>query len=140
MIYVDTSAIVAALTREATTLRVQNWIELQPEGELSISPWVATEVSSALSIKTRTGALTIENRAEIMAIWAELQREIFVTIPIAANHFETAARFADQHELSLRAGDALHLAVASSAGYRLATLDTTMADAAPKLGVPVVAL
>lgn len=138
MIYVDTSVIVAALTREGTTPRVQQWIESQPEGELVISPWIVTEVSSALSVKVRTGALTIENRAEIMATWAELQSEIFVSLPVAGNHFDVAARFADQHDLGLRAGDALHLAIASSAGHRLATLDKIMAEAAPKLGVPVV--
>lgn len=138
MIYIDTSVIVAALTREGTTQRVQQWIEAQPEGELVISPWVVTEVSSALSVKVRTGALSIENRAEIMATWAELQSEIFVSVPVAGNHFDVAARFADQHDLGLRAGDALHLAIASSAGHRLATLDKIMAEAAPKLGVPVV--
>jgi uncharacterized protein len=140
MIYVDTSVIVAALTREEMTPRVQKWIEAQPEGELAISPWVITEVSSALSVKVRTGALMIESRAEIMATWAELQIEIFVSVPVAGNHFDVAARFADQHDLGLRAGDALHLAIASSAGYRLATLDKIMAEAAPKLGVPLVAL
>ncbi|TXG83991.1 MAG: PIN domain-containing protein [Sphingomonadales bacterium] len=138
MIYIDTSVIVAALTREGTTQRVQQWIEARPEGELVISPWVVTEVSSALSVKVRTGALSIENRAEIMATWAELQSEIFVSVPVAGNHFDVAARFADQHDLGLRAGDALHLAIASSAGHRLATLDKIMAEAAPKLGVPVV--
>jgi uncharacterized protein len=140
MIYIDTSAIIAALTREGTTQRVQHWIESQPEGELVISPWVVTEVSSALSVKVRTGALTIEDRAEVMATWAELQSEIFVSVPVSGNHFEVAARFADQHELALRAGDALHLAVASSAGYHIATLDRVMAEAAPKLGVPVAAV
>ncbi|QCI79784.1 type II toxin-antitoxin system VapC family toxin [Hankyongella ginsenosidimutans] len=138
MIYIDTSVIVAALTREGTTQRVQQWIEARPEGELVISPWVVTEVSSALSVKVRTGALSIENRAEIMATWAELQSEIFVSVLVAGNHFDVAARFADQHDLGLRAGDALHLAIASSAGHRLATLDKIMAEAAPKLGVPVV--
>lgn len=140
MIYIDTSVIVAALTREGTTPRVQQWIEAQLEGELVISPWVVTEVSSALSVKVRTSALTIESRAEIMATWAELQSEIFVSVPVAGNHFDVAARFADQHDLGLRAGDALHLAIASSAGHRLATLDKIMAEAAPKLGVPVVML
>lgn len=140
MIYIDTSVIVAAMTREGTTMRVQRWIESQPEGELVISPWVVTEVSSALSLKVRTGALTIENRADVMAIWAALQREIFVSVPVSGNHFEVAARFADQHALALRADDALHLAIASSAGYHLATLDRVMAEAAPKLGVPLAPL
>lgn len=38
---------------------------------------------------------------------------------------------------ALRAGDALHLAIARDAGCRLATFDKRMADAALQFGNPV---
>ena len=44
--------------------------------------------------------------------------------------------FVDQHALGLRAGDALHLAVASVKGETLHTLDERLAEAGPVLGVP----
>ena len=47
----------------------------------------------------------------------------------------TAARFADRHELGLRVGDALHLAVCADHGATLCTLDRRLAEAAPALGV-----
>ncbi len=41
----------------------------------------------------------------------------------------------DQQGLGLRAGDALHLAVAAEHGATLWTLDVRMAEAGPVLGV-----
>ena len=48
-----------------------------------------------------------------------------------------AARLADQHATGLRAGDSLHLAVASRRGARMRTLDRRLAAAAEALGVSV---
>jgi len=57
-------------------------------------------------------------------------------LPVTGSQFRAAARFADQHALGLRAGDALHLAVASEHGATVHTLDQRLADAGPVLGVP----
>jgi uncharacterized protein len=140
MIYLDTSVVIAALTHEVSTLRVQDWLAEQGAGELVTSGWVATEISSALAIKVRVGALTIDQRAEIMRVWHKMQVENFHSVDVLQIHFNMAARFIDQVDLSLRAGDALHLAVASTSGYCVATLDKVMAAAGPKLAIPVIEL
>jgi len=137
MHYIDTSAIVAALTSEPQSERIWTWLAAQAEGEVAISPWVLSELSSALSIKIRSGTLTVEQRAQILANWRQHLEDGLLTLSISAAHFEAAARFADHHELGLRASDALHLAIARDAGCTLVTLDQTMADAAPHVGVPV---
>jgi uncharacterized protein len=134
-LYLDTSLLVAALTNEAETGRVQAWLGAQVAGDLAISDWVTTELSSALSVKLRSGQIEAPDRAEVLATFARLSADSLAVLPISASQFRTAARFADQFALGLRAGDALHLAVCADHGVTLCTLDRRIGAAGPALGV-----
>ena len=133
--YVDTSVLVAALTNERETARMQNWLAAQTNGDLVVSEWVATEFSAALSIKLRTGQIEAGHRADALAMFAQLRANNFGTLPVSALEFRTAATYADQHALCLCAGDALHLAICASYGAKLCTLDRRLSQAGPSLGV-----
>lgn len=133
--YLDTSLLVGTLTREQRTPQLQDWLSAQPPEELAISDWVITEFSGALSVKTRMGQLPPEKRAESLAVFNSLVERTFEVLPVSRLAFQTAARFADQHETGLRSGDALHLAVAAQEGRRLTALDERLVEAGQNLGV-----
>jgi predicted nucleic acid-binding protein len=135
MFYVDTSVLVLALTPEAATGRVLAWLGLHPAGGLLTSDWVVTEFSAALSIKLRTGAIDAGYRARTLAQFQRISMTKFATISITPATFRTAARFADQYASGLRAGDALHLALAADQAATIATLDTRLVVAAKALGI-----
>ncbi len=140
MPYLDTSVLVAALTAETETARMQAWIAAQDPDDLIVSPWVVTEFSAALSIKVRMGQLGTGHHGRALMAFSRLVTESFVTVPISDYAFREAARLADRSETGLRAGDALHLAIAAGEGLVLATLDRTLAEAGRLLEVPTTLL
>lgn len=89
-----------------------------------------------MAITLRTGHVTLNQRAAAFAVFNRLISDSLTVLPVNAGHLRIAARFVDQHALGLRAGDALHLAVASEHGAAVQTLDQRLADAGPLVGAP----
>jgi predicted nucleic acid-binding protein len=117
---------------------MQAWLAAQAPENLAISDWVTTEFSSALSIKLRAGQIEQVHRAGALAMFTRLSAESFTILPVSGTQFRTAARFADQYTLGLRAGDALHLAICADQGATLCTLDRRLGEAGPAVGVKTI--
>lgn len=134
MLYLDTSIVVSALTNEPRSSEIYAWLA-QLSAPLFVSGWVKAELSAALSGKLRMRAITVaENRAAREA-FAKLVQASFGDAPILASDFGRASRLAEKHELGLRGGDALHLAIAERHGATLCTLDKRQAEAACALSI-----
>ena len=123
------------MTSEDATDRVLAWLTDLGSADLTISNWVVTEFASALSMKIRMGDLRAEDRAKSAGLFKQIQMDSLVVVPLTRGHFQVAARFAAQTGIGLRAGDALHVAVAADLGAVLCTLDKRLAEAAVVLGV-----
>lgn len=136
MIYFDTSALVALLTNEPRSSDVRNYM-LGASDTFAFSNWVSTEFSAALALKLRMRSITMEERTISQREFNKLITQSFIRLTIEENHFARAAEFARRSRTGLRAGDALHLAIAASQDAAIATLDIGMARAAEGLGLRV---
>lgn len=98
-----------------------------------ISDWTITEISSALSLKRRAGSLSVPKHLAALSEFRIMAETSFEILPVSRAHFQTAANYTDLHDLGLRSGDALHLAVAMEADATIVTLDKRFAIAAKEL-------
>ena len=138
MIYADTSAMVPAFIRESRSEAVLNWIETSGE-RLVVSEWTIAEFSSAAAIKVRTGqteaALAKRATERFMDF---VQKHCHIAVPQRAD-FRRAAQLAGDPRRKLRAGDALHLAIAEASKVDgILCLDVGMAESAEALGMSVI--
>ncbi len=69
-----------------------------------------------------------------------MSAEAFTLLPISGTQFQAAARFADQHALGLRAGDALHLATCAEHDATLCMLDPRLSEAGTAVAAKTVLL
>ena len=58
-------------------------------------------------MKLRSGQIEVIHRADALAMFTRLSVDSFTILLMSGLQFRTAARFADQHALGLRAGDVL---------------------------------
>lgn len=135
MIYLDTSVVVSAFFPDVHSTRVLVWL-----GGLTAAPglsaWTVTEFSSAAASQERRRQITADQRrvaeqgfdAWLLAIEQS---------PVLRVDFELARRMVRRDQAKVRAPDALHLAIASRLGARIATLDPGMAEAARNAGLPL---
>lgn len=138
MVYVDTSALVPVFIREPKSEAVIAWLEASGE-RLAISEWSLVEFASAAAIKVRTGQAAANLVKQATARVHEFaQKHCTVAVP-GREEFRRAAELAGDDTLKLRAGDALHLAIAARLNAQgMLCLDEAMIEGAKSLGMNVV--
>jgi predicted nucleic acid-binding protein len=137
VIYLDTSVLGSLFFREPTAPAVLARLETVDQGGLCVSAWSLSEMASVGAIKERTGSIGAAARAAGLAAFDRFVSDALKLAEVEPGDFRTAAVLLDTPALALRAGDALHLAVARRLRASLATLDARQAAAANHYGIPV---
>jgi uncharacterized protein len=138
LIYVDTSVLVALLTNESTASIIQQWYAKDDHRILVTADWTLTEFSSVVRIKERTGQLTAKQATAVHKIFDEFLDGGIRLAEVSRHAYRHSAKLI-QRIPGLRAGDALHLAVAMELNAKeFATLDKLLNEKAKQVNlVPV---
>jgi hypothetical protein len=134
MSYIDTSVLVANYCPEPLSDAAQRVIRSARPPAISLLTEV--EFCSAVSLKTRSGALEAGSAARMLSLFhSHLDGGHYRVVPIESVEYAQAARWIASFTTSLRTVDALHLAAAFSHGLILVTADRSLARAADHFGV-----
>lgn len=139
MIYLDTSVLVPMIVPEASSSAVRRWRDTLTEAQaktLTLSAWVVTEFTGAIALKVRNRQLTkAQGEAAVSLLHEEIAPKLDV-VEVTPTDFRLADVMLREFALGLRAGDALHLAVASrSKATQFVCLDRQLARAGTALGI-----
>lgn len=136
-VYIDTSALVPLFIREAKSAAVADWLG-DERGRLALSHWCLVEFASALALKVRTGQTTAALAVEAMDRLRDFADRYCLMAAPGTGEFRRAAEWAGDSSLNLRAGDALHLAIAANLGARaILCLDAAMIRGAKAVGLEI---
>ena len=136
MLYFDTSFLAPLILEEATSAKIEAFFARLPAGELYVSHWTRVEFSSLIAREVRMGGLAESDALLVIAQFDELVADSFQVLAPGVVDYELAKAYIQNFATKLRAGDALHLAIASNHGAKaLYTLDEGLLNAAKLLKV-----
>ena len=137
MRYFDTSFLVPLILPEATSEPIAGFFEALPADDLTISHWTRVEFASLIAREVRMGGLDAAAARDAGSRFESMIEESFVVLLPNRDDVDRARDWLGRFETGLRAGDALHLAIASNRGaYAICSLDKVMIAAGKKLGLP----
>lgn len=134
MRYIDTSVLMAFLLPETGSQRAER-LMTSPGEVLAFSSWTEVELLSALGIQVRRKLITPSGARKAVDAFASLVAPALLRLGVDDNDHRMAAHMLDGWQTSLRAGDALHLALVRDYQAELWTFDRNMAKAASHFGL-----
>lgn len=138
-VYLDASVLVPLFSTDALSERADRYFD----GELPavyVSDFAAAEFASAVARKVRTLALSVEQaRAAFTEFDVWVLTEV-TRVQVSPADISVADTFIRRLDLTLRAPDAMHIAMALRLGVTLATFDKAMEESARALGCPLAAV
>jgi uncharacterized protein len=138
MYLLDTSILVSAFTPDDHTNRVLSWLADNEGRPLLVNDWTWVEVASALMLKRRMSHLTQQQYDHVLRN-VRRQALSFDLLDVNREHFLLARQLSENATLGIRAGDAIHVAVALANDVTLVTTDKTLLAANTSYGLRVIA-
>jgi predicted nucleic acid-binding protein len=136
MLYFDTSFLAPLILEESTSARIEAFFAKLAAGELYISHWTRVEFASLIAREVRMGGLAEADALLAIGQFDEMVAGSFQVLAPGAADYELAKAYVQHFDTGLRAGDALHLAIASNNGAKMFyTLDEGLLIAARLLKV-----
>jgi uncharacterized protein len=138
VVYFDTSFLVPLILPEATSEKIAAFFATLSPETLAVSHWTMVEFSSLIARQVRVGRLDAGAATRADARFDAMVDASFAVLLPNANDFDLARHYLGRSETGLRAGDALHLAVAKN-HYAAAiySLDKILLKAGKILQLPV---
>ncbi len=136
MLYFDASFLAPLILEEAASVRIEAFFARLPVGALYVSQWTRVEFSSLIAREVRMGGFAESDALLAIAQFDELVTDSFQIVAPGVADYELAKAYIQHFATKLRAGDALHLAIAHNNGAKtLYTLDEGLLSAAKLLKV-----
>lgn len=114
MLYFDTSFLAPLVLPESTSDRIAAFVRRLPVEELTVSHWTRVEFSSLIARDVRMSVLDAATGARADARFEAMVDASFAVLLPNAEDFGLAKRYLGKFNTGLRAGDALHLAIAGN--------------------------
>jgi len=138
VLYFDTSFLAPLILSEATSNKIAACFRGLPAGEFAVSHWTRVEFSSLVAREVRMGGLDAVAARRADTRFETMLDESFSVLLPSADDFGLAKRYLGRFETGLRAGDALHLAVAANRrAAAIYSLDKMLLKAGKILELPV---
>ena len=134
---VDTSVIISLLTEEDTSIAAIAWLRERLPDELAATAWLWPELQAGMARKVRTQRLSQQMCQQALSRFDASIAPALAVLAVQPEDFQAAAQMCSVAATGIRAGDALHLAVASRNGLPLVTFDKQLARCAEMLGQAV---
>lgn len=136
MRYFDTSFLVPLILPEATSEPIAGFFDGLPADDLATGHWTRVEFASLLAREVRMGSLDARAAREAGSRFEAMIDDSFVVLLPNRDDFDRAREWLGHFETGLRAGDALHLAIAWNRGSdAIYSLDKRMIAAGKTLGL-----
>ncbi len=134
--YLDTSVLVAYYVPEASSLKVQTFLQKHPRP--FISELTQLEFYSALAIRVRTMTLLLGDAQRVIALFEQhLDDGYYLKIEVNTANFKKARDFITGFSVPIKAPDALHASSCLLNNHVLVTSDVKLAQYASQLGITV---